>query len=412
MKPATISIQAVRLMQLAAQGLLEAPPARPAQKQDIQTAIRRMGALQIDTISVIARSPYMVLFSRIGDYQESWLDELLASGDLFEYWAHAACFVPIEDYPIYRRMMLDNLRGWKDGARWLAERQALVDRIINRIRAEGPLGSAAFERTDGKSNGWWDWKEEKIALEQLFDAGILSIARRSKFQRRYDLTENVIPGVDHMQAPSYAEMVRQLSAKAVQCLGASLARWTPDYFRLKKADTRRALAELVAEGLLHEVTVEGWEEPALVHHENLSLLERAATGQLNASYTTLLSPFDPLVWDRERVKTLFDFEFTIECYLPAAKRRYGYYLLPVLHRGRLIGRLDAKAHRKEGLFEIKALYFEPGLSLTEDDGAALSAAIQRTACWHRTPTMIFGRCEPPEFKQLLKLDTSAGSAGV
>ncbi|HSV86881.1 MAG TPA: crosslink repair DNA glycosylase YcaQ family protein, partial [Levilinea sp.] len=183
MRPAPISIQAVRLMQLAAQGLLEPPPQRPSQKQDVLAAIRRMGVLQIDTISVVARSPYMVLFSRIGDYTESWLDELLAGGDLFEYWAHAACFVPIEDYPIYRRMMLDHLRGWKEGRQWLAERAALVAMILNRIRAEGPLRSADFERKDGKGNGWWDWKEEKIALEQLFDAGILSIARREKFQR-------------------------------------------------------------------------------------------------------------------------------------------------------------------------------------------------------------------------------------
>jgi len=400
MIPEPISPQTVRLLQLAAQGLLHAPE-RPAQKTDVLDAVRRMRALQIDTISVVARSPYLVLFSRIGDYPESWLDELLAEGALFEYWAHAACFIPIEDYPLYRRMMLDNLRGWRDDGAWLEKRTALVEMILNRIRTEGPLGSADFERRDGKGSGWWDWKEEKIALERLFDDGVVSIARREKFQRRYDLTERVISHLDQIEIPPYTEMVRQLSAQAVCCLGAARARWVPDYFRLKKTDTAGALAGLVDEGRLHEVTVEGWDEAVLVHPDHLDLLRRAESGQLTASYTTLLSPFDPLVWDRERVKASFGFEFTLECYLPAAKRRYGYYLLPILHRGRLIGRLDAKAHRKEGRFEIKALYFEPGVSLSEEDGAALSAAIQRAANWHRTPQVTLERCDPPEYKSLL-----------
>jgi uncharacterized protein len=138
-----------------------------------------------------------------------------------------------------------------------------------------------------------------------------------------------------VEVPSYEDMVRQLSAKAVRCLGAAPAHWVADYFRLKKAPTARALSELVNEGQLIEIAVEGWEDPVLVHIENIDLLEQAAAGQLNPTLTTLLSPFDPLVWDRARMKELFDFEFTIECYLPAEKRRYGYYLLPILHQGTL-----------------------------------------------------------------------------
>jgi uncharacterized protein len=401
MKIDLISRNTVRLVQLATQGLLE-PPRHAAQKQDVLAAIRRMGALQIDTISVVARSPYMVLFSRIGDYQAEWLDELLADGKLFEYWAHAACFIPIEDYALYRRMMVDDLRGWSNGSQWLEEREALVSMILSRIRAEGPLRSADFERRNGKGSGWWDWKEEKIALERLLDAGIVTIARREKFQRRYDLTERVIADLDQIEVPPHDEMVRQLSAKAVRCLGVAQARWVSDYFRLKKTDTARALAELVEEGLLQKVGVDGWEEPVLVHADNLDLIQRAEAGQLNATLTALLSPFDPLVWHRERAKALFDFEFTIECYVPTAKRRYGYYLLPVLHRGRLIGRMDAKAHRKEGRFKINALYFEPDTHLTAEDGEALSAAIKRTADWHRTPEVTLGRCEPPEYARLLQ----------
>jgi uncharacterized protein len=395
-----ISIENVRQVQLAAQGLLEPLP-HPAQKQDVLEMIRRMGALQIDTISVVARSPYMVLFSRLGEYQPVWLDELLAEGELFEYWAHAACFLPKEDYPLYRRMMLDGMRGWTSAPQWMQEREALIDLILNRIRAEGPLRSADFERRNGKGSGWWDWKEEKIALERLFDAGIVTIARRDKFQRRYDLTERVIQDLDLIEVPSHEEMVRQLAARALCCLGAAPASWVADYFRLKRAPTARALTELINEGQLIQIAVEGWEEPVLVHIKNTGLLEQAAAGQLNPTLTALLSPFDPLVWDRSRVKALFDFEFTIECYLPAEKRRYGYYLLPILHQGELVGRLDAKAHRKEGLFEIKALYLEPHVSPTAELGSALSGAIQRAADWHHTPKILTGRVEPLEFADLL-----------
>jgi uncharacterized protein len=396
-----ISPITVRLALLSAQALLKPPP-RQAQKQDVLTAIQKMGALQIDTISVVARSPYMVLFSRIGAYPSEWLDELLAEGSLFEYWAHAACFIPIEDYPLYRRMMLDDLRGWSDGEQWLADRATLVDEILNRIRAEGPLRSADFERRNGKGSGWWDWKEEKIALERLFDAGIVSIARRDKFQRRYDLSERVIQDLDQIEVPAFEETIRQLSLKAVQSLGAARRGWVPDYFRLKKVPTFKALRDLTAEGQLVEVPVEDWEEPVLVHPSQLEFLEQAETGRITPSLTTLLSPFDPLVWDRRRAKELFDFEFTIECYVPAEKRRYGYYLLPILHQGRLIGRMDAKAHRKEGRFEIKALYFEPDVYLTADDGAAIIAAIQRAADWHRTPEITINRCEPPELMNVLR----------
>jgi uncharacterized protein len=397
----TITLETVRQLQLAAQGLLKPLP-HPAQKEDVLAAIRHMGALQIDTISVVARSAHMVLFSRLGDYPSEWLDELLAEGKLFEYWAHAACYIPREDFPVYRRMMLDGLRGWSNGQQWLEERKELVDAVLSRIRTEGPLRSADFERREGKGSGWWDWKEEKIVLERLMDDGVLTVARREKFQRLYDLTERVIHDLDQLEVPSIDDMVRQLSLKAVRCLGAAPARWVPDYFRLKKVPTARALAELVEEGKLLQVKVEGWEEPVLVHPENANLLEQAASGHLIPTLTTLLSPFDPLVWDRVRVKELFGFEFTIECYVPAAKRIYGYYLLPILHQGALIGRLDAKAHRKDGIFEIKALYLEPNIIPTPELGATLSNAIQRTASWHRTPQIIVGKTVPGEFAELLE----------
>ncbi len=404
-----LTVEAVRLIQLEAQGLLT-PPTHPAQKPDVLAAIRRMSALQIDTIHVIARSPYMALWSRLGAYDPAWLDELLAEGALFEYWAHAACFLPIEDYPLYRRLMLNGQRrGWGDEQAWMREHAGVVEEVLGRIRSKGPVRSADFERKEARSSGWWDWKEEKEALEHLFTAGTLMIARRDKFQRVYDLAERVLPGYDDAQTPSREEMLRELAAKAVRCLGVAKAAWAPDYFRLPKRETAAALGELLEQGRLQTVSVQGWDEPALVHPDNLPLLEAARAGCLQATYTTLLSPFDPLVWDRARARDLFGFDFSIECYLPAARRRYGYYLLPILHQGRLVGRLDAKAHRKEGIFEVKALYLEPEDEPTPGLAAALRDAIQRCADWHETPEVQVTKTEPEGFMNLRRfVDVAVG----
>ncbi len=399
--PAPISIETVRAVQLAAQGLLQ-PPEQPARKADVLAAIRRMGALQIDTIHVIARSPYMVLFSRLGAYNPAWLDELLAEGALFEYWAHAACFLPVEDYRLFRRMMIDGHRSWGDEQAWIRENAGLVEEILGRIRSEGAVRSADFERSDRRTTGWWDWKVEKRALEHLFTAGVLMIARREKFQRVYDLAERVLPGWDETQTASREEMLRELALQTVRCLGVAKSAWVPDYFRIPKTETAAAVAGLVAAGRLLPVDVEGWGVPGYVHPDNLPLLETARAGQLRATYTTLLSPFDPLVWDRARARELFGFDYTIECYLPAEKRRYGYYTLPILRRGALIGRLDAKAHRKEGIFEVKALYLEPETPLTPALAEDICAAVRRCAAWHETPEVQITRAEPGELVGLMQ----------
>ncbi len=395
-----ISIDEARAIQLAAQGLLT-PPEPPAQKADVLAAIRRMGALQIDTIHVIARSPYMVLFSRLGAYDPAWLDQLLVEGALFEYWAHAACFLPIQDYRLYRRMMLNGGRSWGDEQAWIREHSGVVEEILSRIRAEGPVRSADFERKDQRTSGWWDWKEEKQTLEHLYTAGVLMIARREKFQRVYDLAERVLPGYVEAKTASFEEMVRELSHTAVRCLGVAKAAWVPDYFRLPKRETAAALQDLAGQGHLIRLAVDGWDSLGFIHPAHLPLLEAARAGQLRPSYTTLLSPFDPLVWDRARARDLFGFDYTIECYLPAEKRRYGYYSLPILHQGRLIGRLDAKAHRKAGMFEVKALYLEPGVEPTPTLATALQDAIRRCAEWHETPRVHIARTQPEQFADLL-----------
>jgi uncharacterized protein YcaQ len=380
-----------KLIMLAAQGLLDEVH-KPAEKADVLQAIRRMGALQIDTIHVVARSPYLSLFSRLGSYDPRWLDELLAEGALFEYWAHAASFLPVEDYPYFRRMMLTPRFGWNNREAWEAAHPQVSEMVLERLRKEGALRSADFENPNPLSTGgshkggtWWNWKEEKMALEHLLTAGLVMVVRREKFQRVYNLRERILPDWDDARTPSHDEVRQALALKTVRALGIARPDWVPDYFRISKRDIGKLLQELAAAGQLLEVSVNGWDAPAYIHPEQRGLMETAAAGGLAASLTTLLSPFDALVWDRSRARAVFNFEFALECYLPAPKRKYGYFCLPVLRRGSLVGRVDAKAHRQAGLFEVKTLYLEPGVEFTGEVQADIQAALQRCADWHATP---------------------------
>ena len=409
------SLEAARTMLLAAQGL-GSPPELPAEKGDVLGAIRRMGVLQIDSISVVARSPYLVLWSRLGAYDSTWLDELLAEGALFEYWSHAACFIPIEHYGLYQRRMIDGPE--KVGA-WISEHPEEVGRVMARVREGGPVRSAEFERTDGKAGGWWEWKPEKRALEYLYTAGELMISRRDpNFHRVYDLRERVLgralPGWEDGLAPTPEEVRRALALKAVRALGVAVARWVPDYFRTSKRGAAGLLEGLADEGELLRARIEGWEEPAYVHPDNAALAEEVVSGGLRSTVTTLLSPFDPVVWDRARALELFGFQYKIEVYTPAARRRYGYYSLPILHRGALVGRLDAKAHRKDGIFEVKALHLEPG---TEADGRLveeLAGALRACAGWHGTAEVVVRRSDPRDLAKSLQaaVEDGAGAPAV
>lgn len=387
---------------IAAQGL-EPRARRAATKRDVLEMIRRMSALQIDTIHVVARSPYLVLWSRLGEYEPSWLDELLAEGSIFEYWSHEACFLPTEDFPLYRHRMIDpGSMGWKYSHEWLKAHQNEVERMLRLIRERGPVRSTDFTRTDGKSGGWWEWKPEKRALEMLFTAGELMIARRDRFQRIYDLRERVLPSWDDSQLPSLEEANRRLALKAVRALGVTKARWAGDYFRTDKRETAALVTALGEEGRLLRLSVEGWEEDGYAHPDNMGVIEAVSSGKLRPERTTLLSPFDPLVWDRVRAREMFGFDYRLECYTPAARRVYGYFTLPILRRGSLIGRLDAKAHRKEKRFEVKALYLESGIVASDEIAADIAGALRECAAWHRTPDVIIGKTKPARLLPLLR----------
>jgi len=365
----------------------------------VLATIERMRLLQIDTINVVARSPYLVLFSRLGDYERHWLDELLARGRIFECWAHEACFAPIADYALHRGQFAARSGHWahKHAARMHREHRTGMDKLLAHIRENGAVKSSDFARPDENkgSAGWWGWKDEKRWLEAWFALGELMVARRDNFQRVYDLSERVLARARvGAQTLAPADVAREFVVGAVRALGIAQARWIADYFRHGRKHKDAELDAFVASGELIRVSVRGWDAPAYVHCEHARLLKRAQRSALRATHTVLLSPFDPVVWDRARASALFGFDYTLECYTPQPKRRYGYFVLPILHRGRLIGRLDAKAHRSDGTFEIKTLYLEADTNVDAELLPDVARAIQASANWHGTPRVEMRRTDP------------------
>ena len=393
-----ISAQQARNLHLAAQGLLGPPRAR-ASRARVLAAIERMRLLQIDTINVVARSPYLVLFSRLGTYDPRWLDELLARGAIFECWAHEACFAPMADFALHRHPSPIRNGHWahKHATNLMRTHHAQIAALLERIREHGAVRSSDFQRAITGAGGWWNRSLEKRLLEAAFVHGELMIARRENFQRIYDLAGRVMTRAGIQPASSRLDATairRQLLLDSVRALGVTQARWIADYFRLPGRLGDADLAEFVESGDLLPVAVRGWTGTGYVHRDNAVLLARAQRAVLRATHTALLSPFDPVVWDRARASAMFGFDYRIECYLPAPKRRYGYFVLPILHRGKLIGRLDAKAHRDDGLFEIKSIHLEAGLAAGDIAVAELAAAIHACAQWHATPRVIVRKPDP------------------
>jgi uncharacterized protein YcaQ len=399
-----LTLPQARSLHLAAQGLLQ-PPTKAATRKALRECIARMGLLQIDTIHVVARSPYLVLFSRLGAYPQAWLDDALAQGHVFETWAHEACFAPIAHLHQHRVFNTEARMHWSlRGAQKMqvTQRKAL-DALLAHIRETGPVKSSDFERPEGSASAWWGWKDEKRWLEALFASGELMVARRDKFHRVYDLAERVAPQLLAGEAAPSAEQVRtQFLEQSVAALGVTQARWIHDYYRSKPRLKDADLDALVEQGIVLRVAVEGWDAPAYVHAAHKALLKKAMTEKLDATHTTVLSPFDPVVWDRERASALFGFDYRLECYTPEPKRVYGYFVLPILCRGELIGRLDAKAHRAEGVFEIRALHAQTGLRWSEAQIHDVAAAIQRCAQWHATPQVTITQTQPAALAMALR----------
>ncbi len=387
-----LSLADARNLHLAAQGLLN-KPRRRASLEDIPATISRMSLLQIDTINIVARSPYLVLFSRLGNYPAQWLDESLARGELMEYWAHEACFMPRSDFRLIRhRMLAPEKMGWKYKDAWMQEHEAEIAQLIQHIHDKGPVRSADFEHPRKGASGWWEWKPHKRHLEGLFTAGKVMVIERRNFQRVYDLTHRVMPDWDDER-----DLVSQTEAEIImldnsaRSLGIFREQWLADYYRLKRpalAAWREARAEQQQIIAVHvEKLGNLW-----LHDDLLPLLERALAGKLTATHSAVLSPFDPVVWDRKRAEQLFDFSYRLECYTPAPKRQYGYFVLPLLHRGQLVGRMDAKMHRQTGILEVISLWLQEGIKPTTMLQKGLRQAITDFASWQQATRVTLGCC--------------------
>lgn len=362
-----LSLADARNLHLAAQGLLN-KPRRQASLEDIPATISRMSLLQIDTINIVARSPYLVLFSRLGNYPAQWLDESLARGELMEYWAHEACFMPRSDFRLIRhRMLAPEKMGWKYKDAWMQEHEAEIAQLIQHIHDKGPVRSADFEHPRKGASGWWEWKPHKRHLEGLFTAGKVMVIERRNFQRVYDLTHRVMPDWDDER-----DLVSQTEAEIImldnsaRSLGIFREQWLADYYRLKRpalAAWREARAEQQQIIAVHvEKLGNLW-----LHADLLPLLERALAGKLTATHSAVLSPFDPVVWDRKRAEQLFDFSYRLECYTPAPKRQ-------------------------TGILEVISLWLQEGIKPTTMLQKGLRQAITDFASWQQATRVTLGRC--------------------
>lgn len=391
-----LSLEAVRTLAVVKQGLHQRP--RAADRLALVESIRRIGLLQLDTIHVVARSHYLVMLSRVGLYNPDDLDALLFPNRcLFEQWAHAACLIPVEDYAFFSPAIL--ARRERSIQPWVASRlgddaDEVLEAVLTEVRTRGPLASRDFDDPRGQRGTWWDWKPAKTALEVLFAQGYLMVDRRVNFQRYYDLAERVLPA--SADPPSYTveDWHRWAVMRGLACLGVATAGHVSDYYRLKKPATRSTIAGLAQEGVVVPVQVEGWKDTAYLDPADLPLAGEIQAGAYPSTLTTFLSPFDNLIWDRERVRELFGFDYRAEMYQPAAKRKYGYFVLPILHNGRLVGRMDPKADRKPKTMLVRAIYLEPGEALADDLLAGIARALREFMAFHGSETLVVERSEP------------------
>jgi hypothetical protein len=357
----------LRRFVLAAQGY--APRARRGTATEVEGAIRALSCVQLDSISTVERSHRIVLASRVGTYPREAVSHLLRDGRVFEYWAHEACLVPVEDWPLFRSVMSEH-HPWRGDV--IGQHPALAEEVRAAIRDRGPLASRDF---DGSGpGGMWNWKPAKVMLEALWHRGELVIAGRvSGFQRLYDLAERVVPR-EVLEAPEPDEptRLRELTLRAVRARGALTESGVVEHWRLLggTARIRPHVNALVREGVLARIVVEDGGATVLVPAD-------ADLDPPRPTATVLLSPFDNLLWDRRFVKRVFGFDHVIEVFKPAPQRRYGYYVLPLLWRDRIVGRADLKSERGEGALVVKAFHLEPGIrrSVALDD--AFDRALDR-----------------------------------
>jgi uncharacterized protein YcaQ len=387
----SISAAEARRISLAAQGFGKARPAQPATRQ-LNLAMTRMATLQIDSVNVFSRSHYMPLFARLGPYDTAALDRLLFArkAPYVEYWAHMASFIPAADWGLFRFRMDDNRAKYGTAADgWFQDHREIVDWVRAELAARGPLRPAEIEH-DAKAGArgpWWDWDVVKHALEFLWTVGDVAIAGRRGFERRYALAEQVIPA-ETLDAPvARQDAIRELIRRAAVAYGVATASDLADYWRIKdRAALMAAIGDLQDAGELVPVTVQGWSSAG---RPAKAWVHRDAALPRRVDAAALLTPFDPVVWFRDRAQRLFDFEYRIEIYTPAPQRRYGYYSLPVLVGDDIVGRLDLKADRAGSTLLVQSAWWEPGRPA--DAAARVADELRAAARWQGLETISVSR---------------------
>ncbi|MDO9395244.1 MAG: crosslink repair DNA glycosylase YcaQ family protein [Herbiconiux sp.] len=375
----SLSPALARRVALAAQGFGAAPSAAVPGTRQFNLLLRRLALLQIDSVNVYERSHYQPVFARLGRYDKALLDRLTYGRGVTEYWAHEASFLPIETLPLldWRK---DDYREWyrTHPDSWGGEpaHRTTMDWLRSELTARGPLRASEIEHESNVRQGpWWGWSDVKRALETMFRVGDVVSAGRVRFERVYALPEQVLPSsVLNASVPRDAA-IRSLVSQSARALGVGTLGDIADYFRLKNVDAAPAVADLVDSGELVPVEVSGWGRPAWLHRD--ARLPRRVQAQ------ALLSPFDPVVWERARALRMFDFHYRIEIYTPAPKRVHGYYVLPVLIDDRLPARLDLKSDRQSGVLRVQAAWAEP--SLVPDDVPRIAALLREAALWQGLP---------------------------
>jgi uncharacterized protein YcaQ len=374
-----LTVAQARRIALAAQGFADPRPAGPPTMRHLRRVLERTGLLQIDSVNVLQRAHYLPLFSRLGPYPTGLVDRAAyrAPRELFEYWGHEASLIPVHLQPMLRwRMKAANVAAWGRMRELHEQRPEVIAWVLEEVRDRGPVTAGEIEDdAPVRTAHWgWNWSDVKAALEWLFWTGQVTTAtRNTAFARVYDLTERVLPAaVVGTDTPAEADAYRELVRVAARSLGVAAEIELRDYFRLPVAGARRAVAELVEAGELRPVTVQGWRQRAYLHPEaRLPRRVRAAT---------LISPFDPLIWERGRTERLFDFHYRIGIYTPPAQRVHGYYALPFLLGDALVARVDLKADRQAGILRVPGVWGEPDCDPGEI-AAPLATALFELAGW-------------------------------
>ena len=373
----SLSIADARRIALAAQGFDTARPKTKATQRHVDALISRLGVIQIDSVNVLVRSQELPLFARLGNHDRNAIPKATEAQKLFEYWGHEAALLPVDLHPLFRWKM--NAARTGKVTHWgltsfYEENKAFVKRTLKHVTTNGPTTSRELSTRTEKKGTWWDWDEAKVALEYLFLTGqLMSRGRGADFARIYDTPERVLPQrVFDAATPSERDARKQLLVRSAIAQGVATASDLADYYRQKPAAVNPLIAELVDEGELRAVAVDGWTEKAFVHRD------AKLPKQLHA--TALLSPFDSLVWCRPRNERLFNFHYRIEIYTPKEKRKFGYYVLPFMMNGEMVGRVDLKADRANSRLLVLSVHTEPDVKRSSINDA-LIVELQEMASW-------------------------------